>query len=366
VGAAGRAWTSLFTQPDLVGNNYQRIVIGFDQPWANLRQHVWKTLLAIATLCALGGLTALALRRTRAVARWSLLALAVAAALLAGSKADWGYIGRCLLGLNLLYLGLAWSGRFRRLNASHSANEATAARRILLGVLAAALMGRMLLNGRIVQYGFFQAALAAMVVVAVLCAESAEWMPPGPGRRRSVLLVAGALLLPGVIWCSNYSQRLLRAQTYAVGEGRDRFFSFPPNIDGTGYLINAVLEILRPFPAGSVLFTLPEGEMINYLARRPGPLPQFQFYAFTTEGGRERAVVAALDAHPPDLVVIASRDLRDYGISRYGERDGAGQQIVQWLGQHYQITHQIGDNPLEANRCGAYVLQRKPAEPAKN
>lgn len=364
--AAGRAWTSLFTQPELTGNNYQQIVIGLDHPWANLLEHLQKTLLVLVTLAALGGLIAFALRRTHVAARWGLLALTAGLAWVAGSKCDWGYVGRCLLGLNLLYLGLAVSGRLRRSNASEAANDATVDRRLLLGVLAAALMGRMLLNGRIVQYGFFQAAVAAMVVVAVLSAESAEWMPAGPGRRRAVLLVTGALLLPGIMWCSNYSQPFLRAQTFAVGEGRDRFYTFPPEIDATGYLINAVLEILRPFPAGSVLFTLPEGEMINYLARRPGPLPQFQFYAFTTEGGRESVVVKALDAHPPDLVVIASRDLHDYGIAHYGERDGAGRQIVQWLGQHYQITHQIGPSPLESDQPGAYVLQRKPAEAAKN
>ncbi len=102
--------------------------------------------------------------------------------------------------------------------------------------------------------------------------------------------------------------------------------------------------------------------MINYLARLRSPLPQFQFYSWTTEGGREVEVVKALDAHPPDVVVVVSRDLTDFGIARYGERDGAGKQIVQWLASHYQITHKIGDDPFESSQRGAYVLQRIPAE----
>lgn len=43
--------------------------------------------------------------------------------------------------------------------------------RLLLAVLAAALIGRMLLNGRIYQFGFYQAALAALLVPAVLIGE---------------------------------------------------------------------------------------------------------------------------------------------------------------------------------------------------
>ena len=363
---AGRAWASVIIHPDILGKKYQLMFLGLDDPWNNLLAHGRKTLLVISALGALGGMTAFALKRTGVAARWSGLALATALALVIGVKGEWGDIGRCLLGLNLLYLGLVWSGRLRRLTQGQPVEEAVIGRRILLGVLAAALMSRMFLSGRIIQFGFVQAALASMVVVAVVFAESADWMPAGRGRRRSVALVAAALLVPGIVWCSTYSRRYLKAQDFAVGEGGDRFYTFPPNLDATGYLVNKVVEILREFPRGSTLFALPEGEMINYLARMPSPLPQFQFYSFTTEGGRELAVVAALEAHPPDAVVIVSRDLKEFGITQYGERDGGGRQIMQWLGQHYEITHKIGDDPLNSDQRGAYVLQHKAVAPVKN
>ncbi|MSU24521.1 MAG: hypothetical protein EXS32_11955 [Opitutus sp.] len=364
--AAGRAWSSVIIHPDILGKKYQLMFLGLDDPWNNLVAHGQKTLLVIGALGALGGMTAFALKRPGVAARWSVLALATGLALTIGVKGEWGDIGRCLLGLNLLYLGLVWSGRLSRLTQGQPVDEAVIDRRILLGVLAAALMSRMFLSGRIMQFGFVQAALAAMVVVAVVFAESAEWMTPRRGRRRAVACVAAALLVPGIVWCSAYSRRYLKAQDFAVGEGRDRFYTFPPNLDATGYLVNKVVEVLRELPRGSTLFALPEGEMINYLARRPSPLPQFQFYSFTTEGGRELAVVAALEAHPPDVVVIISRDLKEFGITQYGERDGGGRQIMQWLGQHYQVAHHIGDDPLNSDQRGAYVLQRKAAGAAKN
>jgi len=364
--AAGRAWSSVILHPDILGKKYQLMFLGLDDPWNNLLAHVLKTLLVVATLGALGGMIALALKRTGMMARWSLLALTVGSALVVGLKAEWGDVGRCLLGLNLLYLGLIFSGRLRRPNRSQPVDAGVIDWRILTGVLATALMGRMILSGRILQFGFFQAALAAMVVVAVVVAESAEWLPVARGRRRSVVFVAAALLVPGIVWCVAFSQRYLRAQDYPVGEGRDRFYSFPPNLDATGYLVNQVVEILRGFPRDATLLALPEGPMINYLARLRSPLPQFQFYSWTMEGGRELAVVKALDAHPPDVVVIISRDLNEFGLARYGERDGGGRQIMEWLGQHYQVTHHIGDDPLNSNQRGAYVLQRKATGEAKN
>lgn len=56
--------------------------------------------------------------------------------------------------------------------------------------------------------------------------------------------------------------------------------------------------------------------MINYLARMRSPLPQFQFFSFTTENGLESDIVMALQRNPPDLIVIVNRDLRDFGVSR--------------------------------------------------
>jgi hypothetical protein len=366
VDAACRAWSSLIIHPDIVSKQYQLGFLGLDQPWINLVAHGRKTMFAVVTLGVLGGMVAFALKRTNVAARWSLVLLTAAAALAVGQKAMWGDIGRCLLGLNLLYLGLALSGRLRRLSSGEVADAGGINRRILLGVLATALMSRMFLSGRIFQYGFYQAALAAMVVVAVVCSESAEWMPAVRSRRLAVAAIALALLVPGIGGLTAVSQRYLKVQTYAVGEGRDRFYTLPPNLDASGHVINLVVEVLRGFPPGSVLLALPEAEMINYLARMRSPLPQFQFYSWATEGGRERTLVAALEARPPDLVVIASRDLNDFGIARYGDREGAGREIVQWLASHYRVTHHFGDDPLISNQRGAYVMQRMSVEPANS
>lgn len=360
--AAGRAWTSLLVHSDIVGLKYQLTFMGLDQPWSNLALQARKSLLALGVLVGFGYVTSRALKLS-GWPRMGGLAALTGAALTVGFVFRTDQIGSCLLPLMLLYLGLGAGGLIRRLAGKESSPGGNEPWRILLAVLAAALMARMFLSGRIVQFGFFQAALATMVLAAIVTSESSEWMPLTPWRRWVVALMAAALAVPGIVRTIGVSQHFQALQTFSVGTGRDQFWYYPPEIDATGFVVNTVVEKLKELPRDYTLFTLPEGSMINYLSRRPSPLPQFQFYGFTTENGRELEVVKALQARPPDLVVIASRDLRDFGVSKYGERDGAGRQIMRWIAERYEVTHQIDNDPLDSAQCGAYIMQRKNTAP---
>ena len=359
VGAAGRAWWSLLIMPDIVGQAYQQWFIGLDRPWSNLVVHLRETAMAVSVLGGLGVVVAFGLRRNRPGAKIAVVSVAAVAALAVGFSADWGNSGRSLLGLVVGYgaftVGRAWRGGA----VAGAIQDPRLHWRILIATAAVAMMARMLLNGRIFQFGFFQAALAGLVVTAVMVAEAAEWLPAAKGRRRAVAIVAAALLAPGLWFAGKRAQGFYSFQTYAVAEGRDRFYHFPADIEASGQLLNEVVAVLRALPRETTLLALPEGSMVNYLARLKSPLPQFQYYSFTTEGGRETGIVAALRAHPPDRVVVFSRfGLGDFGITRYGERDGAGREIIEWVNQNYRITHRFGGDPLATDQRGAYVLER--------
>jgi len=356
--AAGRAWWSLLLMPDILATPYQISSAGWDHPVENFIQHIRKTALVMGVLGGIGGWVALGLRM-RGFRRAIMLMVAVAAALGAGILADWSAIGKSLLGSVLIYLCFAWF-RWRR-SARWATGEQVATQqwRLLLAVVASAMMARMILNGRIVQFGFFQAVLAAMVVTAVICAEAAEWMPNVKERRLSVVLAVAGLLLPGLVWAGMRAREYYGWQTLAVADARDRFYHFEPEIEASGQLMNDVLGVLRELPRETTLLALPEGSMVNYLARLRSPLPQFQYYSFTTEAGREKGIVDALRLRPPDRVVVISRfGLGDFGIVRYGERDGAGRQIIEWVNQNYRITHRFGGDPLATDQRGAYILSR--------
>ena len=175
------------------------------------------------------------------------------------------------------------------------------------------------------------------------------------------MIVVGslALLVPGVMILAGKSQRMLHIKTFAVGEGVDRFYAFPPKMKPTGEIVRVLSEWLRETPPGQTLLVLPEGEMINYLARLPSPVSPFRFYFATTDDGREERIVNELQRHPPDWIVIISRNLREYGIQRYGEKIGSGQLILHWAIENYELAASVGGDPLDYRQHGGIILKRK-------
>jgi hypothetical protein len=148
-------------------------------------------------------------------------------------------------------------------------------------------------------------------------------------------------------------------KTLAIGEGVDRFYAFPPDMQPNGEIVRVLSETLRREPRTNTLVVLPEGEIINYLARLPSPVSPFFFCSAATSDGREQKIVDELRLRPPDWIVIISRDLRPYGIQRFGEAPGSGQLILNWVGENYELSESIGGNPLDYRQRGGIILKRK-------
>ena len=166
-----------------------------------------------------------------------------------------------------------------------------------------------------------------------------------------------ALLLPGIVLIVSHSQGLLQAKTIAVSEGRDQFYTFSRELEPTGDIVRAVTFTLKTAPTGSTMVVFPEGVMVNYLARFASPLPTYFF--LSTDG----QLVQRLRANPPDLVVLISRDLREYGVAGWGEKAGAGKEILDWLAADYRPAATVGGDPLDAKQRGAVLFRRgRPAD----
>jgi hypothetical protein len=89
----------------------------------------------------------------------------------------------------------------------------------------------------------------------------------------------------------------------------------------------------------------------------PSPVAAYCFYASATIGGREAAILEELRQHPPDWVAIVSRDLREYGIRRYGEAPGEGQLLLRWVADHYLRDLSVGGDPLDPAQFGGVLLK---------
>jgi len=358
VSAACRAWlnaaaTTRFT----TSNAFELSCLGFDQPWI----HFWEQVLATLWACLLITLIAAAAWQVERIAQKWLQFLSVG--LLAGGLfwlaihgIKWGETGRCLPGLILIYLIACLASLFNGKNLEK--DRRVLITRLLMAALALALLARMILNARIYHYGYYQAALAAILVPAILIGELPHRM--GLGRKGATVIAIGtlALLVPGVMISCDWSQKVLGAKTFPVGTGGDQFYAYSPEIDPTGEIVNAVSLALQEAPPHQTLLVLPEGVMINYLARRPNPIAPVIYYSMATEG-REDRIVEDLERHPPDWVVIISRSIREFGIERYGEQPDEGQQILSWVKKNYKTVASEGGDPLDDSQHGVVMLTRK-------
>jgi hypothetical protein len=356
---ACRAWLNVVGPNRLVDGILQGAYLGFDRPGPHLIEHLSATLMAIVLF---GGFAAGAWATDR-ITRTPvaiLLGMAFAGAVfwLAFREVAWTGIGRCLAGLALIYLVYSAASLLGRAKAGGDLSQS--AMRTLIAVLSCALLARMILNGRINHFGFYQAAFAGILVPAVLIGEMPDRLKLGRRGRFTLVALAIVLFGTGVGRLAARSQSMLRQRTFAVGDGIDRFYTMPPEIEATGALVNRFTGDLRQQGANQTLVVLPEGEMINYLARMPSPVAPFFFFSVATQGRREQEIRDQLARHPPDWIVVISRDLREYGIERYGEAPGHGQLILDWTRSNCRIVDSLGGDPLDYRQRGGVLLKPDP------
>ena len=364
ISAASRAWMSTLDVA-VAGDPFEMRLLGFDQPGRRLLDSSAATLFAGVIVSAVAILVRLIERKAQ---RWWLVScgvfVTVAFGWLGCYVVTWINSGRCLVGLMSIYALILLA----RVLGGPPARPQVFARlvpRLLMALLGTTLMARMFLDSRIFHYGFYQAALAGSMVPAILISEPPEWLRSG-WRGQSVAIIATfSLIVPGVLILAKQSQYALSLQTTPVSSGRDRFYALPPQMDPIGTIIDRLTDTLRENHGVNSrvevpdLVVLPEGEFINYLARLPSPLPNADYYAGSTENGREEEVVKELERRPPFWIVLISRDLTGYGIARYGEKVGSGREILRWVYQNYEQIDAIGDDPLDYWQRGALVLKRQ-------
>jgi len=357
--SAGKAWLNVFN-PAFNSSPLAIRLIGFDQPGSRFVAEAVAILFACLIIFGLGVVTRLAdhnlSRRLLLPGGAAVIALFT---WLGCCVINWIEVGRCLFGLALIYLIVSTVCLLRKPKSGQTdAPSRSDILRLLIVGLGVALMARMFLNPRIYHYGYYQAALAAMIVPAVMITELPAWIG-GSSRARTLAAAATlALILPGIAKLTARSQYRLQSKTLAVGVGRDRFYCLPTRIDPLGEIIGTLTDTLRDKARDETLTVLPEGEFINYLARLRNPLPHPCFYLGAMETSSETELVANFQRTPPNWIVIVSRDLIGWGIERYGEKPGGGQEVMRWVEQNYKQVVSLGGDPLDYRERGAILLRK--------
>ncbi len=224
---------------------------------------------------------------------------------------------------------------------------------LILVVFSLLLLVKMLLNTRLYHYGFVLAMPATLVcVVAVF-----DWIPTAIKRKggQPVIFYAAAFALLSVITIRyvDISGMRYALKSVAVGKGVDSFLS-----DRRGKLVNLAIEWLnRNVKIDETLTVLPEGIMINYLARLRNSTPIITAVPSDIFMFGEERILQLIKEAPPTYIALVHRDDTEYGYRFFGLN--YGQSIMYWLREEYRPVQLIGAIPFQDKRFGILIIKHK-------
>ena len=344
--SANQAWWTVFV--DGVHAQVWKGFAGTDAPVSNLGS------LLIATSVLLGGVVMLWLG-ARLIARGVVAGglLVVLPCALAVSQVDWMRAASFVPLTLLLVIAVRLIGLFRPGRLALSGRDSLG---LLLSLAALALLARMFLNPRVYHFGFYQAALATMVVVAELIGLLRRVASKSRIAVGMTAACVGMVLVAACVDLHLRARQFYSLRTLAVGAGRDQFLTFSPRQDAGGLMVKSLVEELDRLTGQGRLLVVPEGLMVNYLARRKSPVVEWIFIDLTLANGAETRLVERLAADPPDYVVLLSRDLREHGITRFGAFGQPGHELISYFERQYRTLRQFGGDPFDGDTPGARLL----------
>jgi hypothetical protein len=339
------------SRPAFVAMPFYREGLGLDDVAGNLTTLGFASLAYVAVVALAVGAAFLA-----RAGRWTVLVAVVlgcvtfAAAYLLIPIEAWLAAGRPLTATMVVIVTIALVAWWRVRDDPERAAPATV--RVALAVLALALLAKLGINVRLFHYGFALAMPATLLWIAALV----TWIPAAVGRvggdGRLARAVAFGVVAAGVAAYVAFGERRLDAQTTLVGSGADAFFA-----DDRGAPVAlALAEIERRVRPDQTLVVLPEGALLNYLARRRSAWPYPQYLPVTEELWGEFGMKEAFERRPPDFVLLVHRDTSHEGARFLGRDYGRG--LMSRLERDYRAVWQVGAPPLRDGRFGMVLLAR--------
>lgn len=211
------------------------------------------------------------------------------------------------------------------------------------------LLLKILLNVNAANYGFFLAMPGAILMTGWVV-HNKHWTLRVPVLTAIVFFIAAHVLL---------SQQSYASKGVPVGEGADRFITLSEQYASShGRSYSELLPWLRSnIRPDEGMVVLPEGVMINYLARRQNPGKLFEFHPALVEAMGENQVLNLLQESDPAYILITDRETSIFGARFFGKDYGLN--IAEWVNREYETVRVFGAEPLQDKGFGVKVLRRK-------
>jgi hypothetical protein len=343
------AWVPVLTT-SAMDSPFYRWCMGWDTPGYHLTRMLCDTL-GLGSLALLCGLLfrPLAGRRREAAA---FVAIAVPLSAMAWRMFDWLECAHSLPVLCGATLGwLCWQTRSRGWTRSSIFMT-------LWTVFSLVLLCKLGLYIRIWHYGFALAMPAFLTAIYLLFRLVPEWLERFGAKPIWWRGLVGLLLLIGFVRLELFSEFVYNQKTVAVGEGKDRLWTFRPEIQPAGALMNQALSWMRTnTPARSTLAVLPAGVMVNYLLRRDNPTPYLRWNPPEMAVFGQAKMTRALEQAPPDYILLLGVDMSEFGVDFFGVTDNFGGELMRWINQRYQPVGLVGHDWNKDGKFGIKILK---------
>ncbi len=369
-GVAG-TWSALWSS-DVTHNFFYRRNMGLDRLGANSLK-ILREFLGLLLFAGAAAAFGLAFQSGRK----KLLFLVSGTAMLAGSwwvrqlpPPPWLLEGWPLPLLTVSILIVVTAACFRKWNEPQSLNDL--APLAFCATLAFILLLKNFFRPSLSQYGFVLAmpAVILLVITLIYLVPKALQAHGGSGTIfRGLIMVTLLVDLCVLLTLSNY---FYSRKDYLVGTGNDAIFTYDPWIRGRveisyllpylprGEAVNQLLqEIKTRIAPGGNFVVLPEGVMVNFLTRRRNPTPYVNFMPPELAIFGEGAILEALQAHPPDYVILIHKNTAEYGVKFFGADPSYGKLIMDWVASHYRPVWQTQHEPLQDANFGIKLMKRR-------
>lgn len=231
--------------------------------------------------------------------------------------------------------------------------NAKAALSFVFCIFSFVLMGRIIFNVNLYHYGFYLAMPATMVMIMVLF----YWIPETLKKygHNPFIFYGISLLLITIISVQHVNISITRYNHKNVPVSAVPDFMLS---DWRGLFINATIDWLSEnTDDDSTVLVLPEGIMINYLARRVNSTPVVALLPpeVSMHGG-EKHILSRIQKSPPDHIIFVHRDTEEYGYKYFGK--DYGMLIHGWIMNHYELVVLFGYPPLQDGRFGVEIYKQ--------
>jgi len=209
----------------------------------------------------------------------------------------------------------------------------------VVGVAAALMMVRIFLNGRIYHFGFFMMPLAAIWLVHLMVVEAAQRALDGQRNNHLLPIAFTGLVLVGVYATAQTSLGVYAIKNFEVGEGRDHFYTYELKVFYNRQLLKDAMKAFKlATPQAKTLAVFPEGIAVNYHLRVRSSLAEVDFHPPALAYAGPAHVLAELNAHPPESIILLAQDFSEFGRPYFGTDEAGGRNVLLWINDHYWLA----------------------------